>query len=60
MRNTGIFDYAIWVDRSDHLPPEDPRSMTLQMWMADYIIDNNGSLDDLKRNTCSLINYILT
>jgi hypothetical protein len=22
MQNTGVFDYAIWVDRSDHLPPE--------------------------------------
>ena len=22
MKNTNVFDYAIWVDRSDHLPPE--------------------------------------
>jgi len=25
--NTGVFDYAIWVARSDHLPLEDKSSM---------------------------------
>lgn len=47
MRNSGVFDIAVWVDRSDHLPPEPTSSMTIEPWMADFIIDNNGSLDDL-------------
>jgi dephospho-CoA kinase len=59
MRNTGVFDYCIWVDRSDHLPLEPRSSMNLEIWMADYVIDNNGSLEDLHRNTCDLMNYLL-
>jgi dephospho-CoA kinase len=57
MKNTGVFDYAIWVDRSDHLPEEDSSSMSLQHWMADYTIDNNGSLDELRFNIKQLMKY---
>lgn len=60
MRNSGVFDYAIWVDRSDHLPPEDSSSMTLEIWMADYVIDNNGTLADLQRNTTQLMQHLLS
>jgi hypothetical protein len=59
MRNTGVFDYAIWVDRSDLLPLEDSTSMTLEPWMADFVIDNNGTLEQLKYNVDQLIKYIL-
>lgn len=59
MRNTGVFDYAIWVDRSDHLPLEDSSSMTLEQWMADFTIDNNGTLEELHFNTHQLIKHIL-
>ena len=59
MKNTGVFDYAIWVDRSDHLPLEDESSMTLKQWMADFTVDNNGTLDELIFNTHQLISYIL-
>ena len=48
MRNTNVFDYAIWVDRSDYLPKESVDSMTLEPWMADFYIDNNGTLNDLE------------
>lgn len=58
MKNAGVFDYAIWVDRSDHLPPESKNSMSLEQWMADYTIDNNGTLSDLKFNLHSLISNI--
>jgi hypothetical protein len=58
MRNTGVFDYCIWVDRADHLPLEDRSSMNLDIWMADYVIDNNGTLSDLHRNTCQLAQHI--
>lgn len=59
MRNTGVFDYAIWVDRSDHLPMEDKSSMTLEQWMADYTIDNNGTLEELHYNTHQLMKFII-
>jgi dephospho-CoA kinase len=59
MKNTGVFDYCIWVDRSDHLPLEDRSSMNLEIWMADYVVDNNGTLEDLERSTCELMNYLL-
>lgn len=55
LKNNKVFDYAIWVDRSDHLPTESKASMTLEQWMADYTIDNNGSLEDLVRNVKDLV-----
>jgi hypothetical protein len=59
MKNTNVFDYAIWVDRSDHLPAEDRSSMSLEIWMADYVVDNNGTLADLKRNARELITRLV-
>jgi hypothetical protein len=44
------FDVCFWVDRSEHVPPEDKSSMTLNISHADYIIDNNGDLAQLKCN----------
>ena len=58
MKNSGVFDCAIWVDRSDHLPPENKNSMSLEQWMADFTIDNNGSLADLEFNMRQLISHI--
>lgn len=58
MKNTGVFDYCIWVDRSMHLPPESKDSMSLEQWMADYTIDNNGTLEDLKFNVDQLLKYL--
>ena len=60
MRNTGVFDYCVWVDRSNHLPLEDRSSMNLEIWMADYVIDNNGTLEDLDRSVCELMDCLLT
>ena len=58
MQNEEIFDYAIWVDRSDHLPSEDPSSMSIEQWMCDYTIDNNGDLQRLKKNVHILMQTI--
>jgi hypothetical protein len=58
MKNTQVFDYCIWVDRSMHLPPESKDSMSLEQWMADFTIDNNGTLEDLKFNLTQLINHL--
>ncbi len=59
MRNTGVFDYAIWVDRSDYLPAEPKTSMSLEQWMADFTIDNNGTLAELEFNVDQLIKHMV-
>jgi dephospho-CoA kinase len=33
--------------------------MSLEIWMADYVIDNNGTLEDLQRNTRELMTTLL-
>lgn len=55
MRNAEVFNYVIWVDRSEHLPLEDSSSMTLEPWMADYVIDNNSTLEQLEFNVDQLM-----
>lgn len=48
-READIFNYVLWVDRSDHLPPEvSSMDITKENCGADFIIDNNGSLEDLE------------
>jgi hypothetical protein len=59
MRNQQVFDYAIWVDRTDHLPKEDSSSMSIEEWMCDFTIDNNDSLQRLHKNVDDLMHTIL-
>jgi len=59
MRNQRVFDYVIWVDRRDHLPSEDKTSMSLEPWMADYVIDNNGQIEETYQNTKDLMDNLL-
>lgn len=49
MKNANVFQISIWVDRSNHEPPEDKSSNTIEPWMADFVIDNNGSPEDLQQ-----------
>lgn len=48
--NNALADMVIWVDRSDYLPNEPGDSMSLHPWMADFVIDNNGTLDQFYKN----------
>ena len=50
MNNDKIYHYCIWVDRSKHLPAENISSMSLTQNCADFILDNNGTIDDLRAN----------
>jgi hypothetical protein len=59
MKNTGVFDYCIWVDRSDHVLPEPRDSMNLEIWMADHVIDNNSTLEVLHRSVGELVDHLL-
>ena|SRR5579859_853425 len=49
-----LFDYSIWVDRSKHLQPEPLSSNTMSITDADYVIDNNGTLEQLITRTRAL------
>lgn len=42
-----FFDLVVWVDRSDHVPPEPGGSMELTAGDADWVLDNNACLDHL-------------
>lgn len=49
------FDVCFWVDRCRHVGVEDKSSVTLNISHADYIIDNNGDLIDLKVNIMEIM-----
>jgi len=51
---------VIWVDASGRgLPPEDPSSCTVTRHMADYVLSNNGTLEDLRRELDRLMDHLL-
>lgn len=50
-----LFDKVFWVDASKRLPMEPTTSNELTPQDADAIIDNNGTLDQLKRNVFEAI-----
>lgn len=58
LRNARVFDFSIWVDASFRHPPEDSSSCTIAPWMADYVLDNNGTLEDLQRGVDSLMSIL--
>jgi hypothetical protein len=53
-----LFDRVVWVDRSEHLPPEGKESMELQESDSDVTIDNNGTLEQLLVNVGAFIKGI--
>lgn len=57
--NAGLPDLVIWVDRSEHVERESRSSCGVEPWMAHYVIDNNGSFEDLERNVRSLFDNFL-
>jgi len=55
-----LFDYIIWVDRSEHLPPETgSMDITRDSAEADFTINNNGTLADLDEAVDYLAGEIL-
>lgn len=55
IKASGLFDYAIWVDAADRLPSEPETSCTVTKEMAHFVIDNNGTLEDLALNVTQSI-----
>jgi hypothetical protein len=50
-----LFDFSIWVDRSEVLPPEGKGSCTVTKEDAEIVLDNNGTLEDLYRRIDKLV-----
>lgn len=57
-KRQGLFDYICWVDRDGCF--EDKSSCTVDRTMADYFIDNNGTLEDLKEVGAGFVNHIMS
>lgn len=53
------FDYVIWVDASKRVPEEDSSSMKLTRFDADYVLDNNGPLEDLPQKVGILVEWLM-
>lgn len=58
-QKAGIFDYVVWVDASDRLPPETgSMDITKDNCGADLFIDNNGPEEDLPALVAELMKSI--
>jgi hypothetical protein len=60
LKACAAFDFSIWVDASKRLPPEDERSMGLFPWQADYILDNNGTIEQMAKGLNRLMTTLRT
>jgi dephospho-CoA kinase len=56
-RAQGLFDVIVWVDGSYRKEPEHISSNTITKQMADYVIDNNGSVNDLVIETFKFMKW---
>lgn len=55
-----LFDYILWVDRSEHLPPETgSMDITPELARPDFTIDNNGTLEGLEQSVDFIAGEIL-
>ncbi|RUQ67309.1 hypothetical protein ELZ19_06955 [Brucella abortus] len=57
--NAGVPDLVLWVDASDRVEPEPRSSCSVEPWMANFVIDNNGTVEDLERNVRSLMDNLM-
>lgn len=58
-RKEALFDWAIWVDASERLPPEGKDSCTVVPTMANLIINNNGPINNLRYEVDRIMSLIL-
>lgn len=55
-RNEQAFDVSIWVDATDRLQTTEGKdSMQIEPWMCDYVLYNNGTIDQLHREVARLM-----
>jgi len=54
-KDAKLFDHAIWVDRSSHIPRELDSSCSVAPEMCNYILDNNDTIPYLKNQIASMV-----
>jgi dephospho-CoA kinase len=55
----GIVDCIVWVDASERLEPEPSTSITITKSDCDFVVSNNGSLEDLKVEVQKLVEKLI-
>ncbi len=55
IKNAGLYDVCIWVDALTRVNAEGRDSCTVEPWMADYVLDNNGTPEELRFNLRQLM-----
>lgn len=53
-----LFDSIVWVDSGYRKDPEPSNSITVTRGMADYVIDNNGDLNQLVIEVFKFMRYL--
>lgn len=56
--SNNVFDAIIWVDASYRKEPEPLSSNTITRDWADYVVDNNGSMNDLILETFKMMRWL--
>lgn len=59
LRDKGIADTVIWVDASNRCPPESKTSMTIASSDCDYVLNNNGTLEQLTQEVIDMLCWII-
>ncbi len=59
-RNAGVFDHVIWVDASKRVEAEPYASCSVEPWMADFVVDANGTVEESHFNIDQLMGNILS
>lgn len=55
----GLFEIIIWVDASERLPLEDSSSFNIDKSDADFIVDNNGTLEEFREKVIRIGKLLL-
>lgn len=54
-----LFEAIIWVDALERLEPEDPSSFNIDKSDADFIVDNNGTLEEFREKVIRIGKLLL-
>lgn len=55
----GIVDCVVWVDASSRVEPEPLTSITITREDCDFVVDNNGTLEDLRVEVQRLVEKLI-
>jgi hypothetical protein len=58
-KRQGLFDLIIWVDASERKPQEGKDSMNIDKSIADFIVENNGTLEEFEEKVCRICDVLL-